>query len=95
MKEKIASLWHNLVRDFGSLKTLVAMQLKEKMDMSYLKSRRKTLFKGVWFFLEFAIITAIIALLFYVVKLFGIFSLVKDVPTSVISGWITAKLAKP
>lgn len=85
MKEKIASLWHNLVRDFGSLKTLVAMQLKEKMDMSYLKSRRKTLFKGVWFFLEFAIITAIIALLFYVVKLFGIFSLVKDVPTSVIS----------
>ena len=86
---KLAAVWgglcENFSRGFRSLKTLVAMQLKEKMDMSYLKSQRKTLFKAVWFFIEFVVITAMIALLFYVVRLFGIFSLVKDVPTSVVS----------
>ena len=60
-------------------------QLKEKLDLSYLDSPRRFLFKSIWLVIEFAAITAIIAIIFYVIKLLGLFSLVHDIPVSVIS----------
>ena len=65
--------------------TLVKMQLKEKVDMSYLRSTRKLIFKIVWLIVEFAAITAVITIVFNYVKLLGLFSLVKDIPVSVVS----------
>ena len=67
------------------LVTLVKMQLKEKMDMSYLRSKRKLIFKLTWLFIEFAAITAVISVIFYFVKLFKLFSTNNTVPVSVIS----------
>ena len=68
-----------------ALSTLVKMQLKEKMDMSFLRSTRALIFKTVWLLIEFAAITAVITVVFNYVKLLGLFSLVRDIPVSVIS----------
>ena len=65
------------------LKTLTLMQLKEKLDMSYLGSFVKTLFKIVWTVIEFAVITVACYFIFYFIKILGIFSLTMDVPSSV------------
>ena len=71
--------------NWRALVTLVKMQLKEKMDLGYLRSKRKLIFKLVWLFIEFAAITAVIAVVFYFVKILSLFSLVHDIPVSVIS----------
>ena len=73
------------LESWRALSTLVKMQLKEKMDMSYLRSIRKSIFKIVWLLIEFAAITAVLYLVFHYVKLLGLFSLVRDIPVSVIS----------
>ncbi len=65
--------------------TLVKMQLKEKMDMSYLRSKRQLIFKLAWLFIEFAGITAVVTAIFYFIKILNLFSLVHDIPVSVIS----------
>lgn len=65
------------------LKTLTLMQLKEKLDMSYLGNFVKTLFKIVWTVVEFAVITVVCYFVFYFIKILGIFSLTLDVPSSV------------
>ena len=75
----------SLANGFRALITLVKMQLKEKMDLGYLRSKRKMVFKLAWIFIEFAAITSIISVLFYFIKLFGLFSLVRDIPVSVVS----------
>ena len=82
-----------ILQQFGStffeswhaLATLVRMQLKEKMDMSYLRSTRKLIFKIVWLLIEFASVTAVLYVLFRYIKILGLFSLVRDIPVSVIS----------
>ena len=71
--------------NFKALNTLVKMQLKEKMDLGYLRSPRKLLFKTIWLIVEFAAITAVIGIAFYFIKMLGLFSLVHDIPVSVIS----------
>ena len=73
------------LENWRALVTLVKMQLKEKMDLGYLRSKRKLIFKTTWLFVEFAAITAIIAVVFYFVKLLGLFSLVHDIPVSVLA----------
>ena len=75
----------SIKESWRALSTLVKMQLKEKMDMSYLRSVRKLIFKLVWLLIEFAAITAVLYLVFHYVKLLGLFSLVRDIPVSVIS----------
>lgn len=74
-----------LSESWRALSTLVKMQLKEKMDMSFLRSTRRLIFKLVWLIIEFAAITAALAVVFHFVKLLGLFSLVHDIPVSVIS----------
>lgn len=85
MKERLRGWWETFLGGFSQLKTLIAMQLREKMDLSYLHSKRKTLFKSIYFLLELVGITAVIALMFHFIKLFGIFSLVHALPVSVIA----------
>ncbi len=82
---KKGSARESLRQNCKALVTLVKMQLKEKMDLSYIRSTRKLVFKLTWLVIEFAAITAIIAVIFHFVKLLSLFSLVHDIPVSVIS----------
>ena len=84
-KLKKGGLMESLTKGFKSLITLVKMQLKEKLDLGYLSSKRKLIFKLVWLIVEFAAVTAIITVIFHFIKLFGLLSLVHDIPVSVIS----------
>lgn len=61
------------------------MQLKEKMDMKFLRSTKATIFKTVYFVLQFVVVTAVCFLLLYACKLLSIFSLIGEVPVSVIA----------
>ena len=76
---------NSLAESCQSLSSLVRMQLKEKLDLSYTRSARAMIFKTVWLLVEFAAITAILTVAFHFVKLLGLFSLVHDIPVSVIS----------
>ena len=66
-----------------AIKPLVMMQLKDKIDLSYLKSKKQTISKVILSVLAFAIITAVIFVLFYVCKLLKIFHLIAIIPVSV------------
>ena len=59
---------------FRYLHPLVMMQLKDKIDFSFLKDRKKTLFKIIWSLVEFAVATAAIYLVFSLIVQFGLFS---------------------
>ena len=76
---------NSLAESCKALSTLVRMQLKEKLDLSYTRSARAMIFKTVWLLVEFAAITAILTVAFHFIKLLGLFSLVHDIPVSVIS----------
>ena len=75
----------SFLEGWRALVTLVKMQLKEKMDLGYMRSKRKLIFKLTWLLIEFAAITAIIAVIFYFAKLLKVFSSNNTVPVSVIS----------
>ncbi|MBE5737757.1 MAG: hypothetical protein E7348_05090 [Clostridiales bacterium] len=53
--------------------TLVAMQLADKLDFSYLKSFRSALFKILLSLIKFIVVTAVFFLIFMVCSMFGIF----------------------
>ena len=91
-KKKGEGLATSFSESYKTLLTLVKMQLKEKLDTSYLQSKRAIIFKVVWLFIEFAAITALIAVAFYFLKLMNFFSLVHDIPVSVISIAFTVML---
>ena len=63
-----------------NLKTLVLMQLKDKVDFSYLKSTKGTIFKIVLSLLKFGIITGLIYAGFYVLSLLKLVSLLPGIP---------------
>ena len=63
-----------LKKYFVKLKPLVMMQLKDKIDMSFLKSKKKILFKVVYSLFLFLGLSAFIFLLFKAVVILGIFS---------------------
>ena len=84
-KHSIKEFFSSFKDSVDALITLVRMQLKEKMDISYTRSARAMIFKIVWLLVEFAAITAVLTVAFYFIKLLGIFSLIHDIPVSVIS----------
>ena len=84
-KERLKAWWEVFKQAMASLKTLTAMQLKEKMDMKFLRSTKATIFKAVYFVLQFVVVGAVCYLLLYACKLLSIFSLVGEVPVSVVA----------
>ena len=66
-------------------KTLFMMQLKEKIDLSFLKSKKQTLFKIVFSILGFALITAFAYLVLWLCQLLNIFSAINHIPLSVMA----------
>ena len=75
----------NFLEAWRSLVTLVKMQVKEKMDLSYLRSVKRLITKIVWLIVEFVGITFAINLVFKYLMLMGLFSLVHDLPVPVIT----------
>lgn len=61
---------------FGQLKSLVAMQLKDKKDFNKYKKKRHILFKTVYSIILFVVITYLINILFSLVVQFGLFSFI-------------------
>ncbi|MBO4262627.1 MAG: hypothetical protein J5903_02445, partial [Clostridia bacterium] len=84
---------HTFKRAMQVLFTLTAMQLKEKLDFGFLSNTKKTIFKCVYFLLEFSVITAVCFLFFYLCKAFKVFSEIGDFPVSVVSVVFTVMLA--
>lgn len=80
MAEKIKApsffsrLWAKIKEKFKYLHTLVMMQLKDKIDFSFLKNKKQAFFKYIWVLIGFIAITAIIYLLLYLIVKFGLFS---------------------
>ena len=68
----------------NSLKTLVLMQLKDKVDFSFLHTKKALISKIILTLLAVVAITAVYYVAFYVCKLLGIFSLINIIPTSVV-----------
>ena len=67
-----------------ALKPLVMMQLKDKLDFSFLKSTKQTIVKVILSILAFAIVAAAFFLLFFMGDMMNIFSLSISVPTPVV-----------
>lgn len=63
-----------------NLKTLVLMQLKDKVDFSYLRSFKKTIFKIVLSILKFAIITGLIYFGFLILSAYQLVSSYMGIP---------------
>lgn len=84
-KVKKSGMRESFSENFSAFKTLVRMQLKEKMNLGYTRSLRSLIFKIAWLFIEFVAITAIIAVIFFAIKLLGLLSLVHDIPVSFVS----------
>ena len=68
---------------FKALKPLVMMQLKDKIDLSYLKNTKKAITKIVFTIFGFAAITAFIVGLLFAGKFLKIFHLAGIIPVSV------------
>ncbi len=64
----------------NNFKTLVFMQLKDRIDMSYFKDKKSAIFKIVLSIMKFVIITAIIYLAFYMIDRLRLVSLLQGIP---------------
>lgn len=76
----------------NSLNTLVMMQLKDKLDLTYLKSPRKTLFKVSALIGEIALSGGAFFAFFYVASLFKLFSFTGRIPDSLLTAMFTLTL---
>ncbi|MBQ8761840.1 MAG: hypothetical protein IJZ26_00780 [Clostridia bacterium] len=68
----------------SKMSAIVQMQLKDKLDLSFLKSKKKTISKIVFFILTIAAVAVVTYLMLYMASLFRIFSFSGIVPTNVI-----------
>lgn len=66
----------------NKFKTLFEMQLKEKLDLSFLKSKKQTLFKVIFSILIFASITALAYLILWFCNFLNLFSALNHIPLS-------------
>ncbi len=67
-----------------ALRSLVMMQLKDKLDFSFLASKKATINKIVFTLLKFIAICAVMTAFFYVSRMLKLFSMMDHVPVSVV-----------
>ncbi len=70
---------------FSKLRPLVAMQLKDKLDFSFMQSKRSFIIKVVLGIIKFALVTAIFFALFFVCNLLSIFRPTGIIPDTVVN----------
>ncbi len=68
-----------------NIKTLVAMQLKDKMDLSFLKSKRSTILTTVMSVVKLVAVSALFFALFYVCVILKVFSFAQMLPDTVVN----------
>lgn len=68
---------------FAGLKTLVMMQLKDKLNFSFKADKKGALTKLVLFIIMFIVVTAFIAVLFFLMNFLAVFGSSAEVPISV------------
>ena len=76
-KNIFVQAWKKFKEYIKNLKPLVLMQLKDKIELGQIKSKKKLLFKSVYSILRFTLVTALIYVLFTLIVDFGIFSFLK------------------
>ncbi|MBQ7467139.1 MAG: hypothetical protein IJS74_03610 [Clostridia bacterium] len=69
----------------NKFKTLFLMQLKEKLNLSFLKSKKQLLFKVVFSVLGFAVVTAGAYLILWLCQFLNLFSAINRIPLSVMA----------
>lgn len=69
----------------NKLKTLFLMQIKERFDFSWLKSKKLITFKVIFSLLGFAVITALAYLAFFLCQFLNLFSAANYIPLAVVS----------
>ena len=74
-----------MAQNLRKLKTLVMMQLKDKLDLSFVKSARSTIIKVVLTILKLAIATALFYLLFFGCNLLSVFYPVGYIPDKAVN----------
>ena len=83
----------SLKRALANLKTLTIMQLKEKMDVAFLRSFKQTLFRVIFFILEFVIITAVCFLLCYLAQFLKVFDAINGkIPANILTTVVAVML---
>lgn len=71
--------------DLFKLKTLVAMQLKDKLDLSFVKSTRSLIIKIVLSLVKLIVVTGLFFVLFYFSNVLSIFSFSGVLPDTVVN----------
>lgn len=74
---------------FANLKTLVAMQLKDKMDLSFLGSPRKTLFAVAGMIAQFVLCGAAFFIFLFLASMLKLFSFIGLIPSTVMTAAYT------
>ena len=77
---------------YAGLKTLVMMQLKDKLNFSFKADKKGTLTKLILYVVMFAAVTAVIAVVFYLANLLLIFGTDKTVPLPIFNLFFIAML---
>ena len=77
----------------NALKTLVMMQLKDKLDLSFVKSPRKTLFKVAGILAQVLLSGGAFFLFFYLASAFKLFSFTGRVPDTLLTAMFTLIIA--
>ncbi|MGN1067204.1 MAG: hypothetical protein ACI4QH_05290, partial [Candidatus Fimimonas sp.] len=75
---------------FSNVKTLVATQLKDKLDLSFVKNKRSLILKSALAVIKPLAVTAVFFLLFFVSVKFSVFSFSKVLPDTVVNIVFTA-----
>lgn len=76
---------HYVAETWRDLAPLVAMQLKEKADFSFLQTKKKTITKVVFTILGFVAVTALCYAFFFLASALKLFSLTGSIPVTVLS----------
>ena len=82
-KKTYQSIHGYFCRRYAGLKTLVMMQLKDKLNLSFKADKKGALTKLIIRIILFAAVTATIAVVFYIARLLTVFGMSSDVPISV------------
>ncbi len=70
---------------FAKLKPLVMMQLKDKLDFSFMQSKRSFIIKSVLEVVKFLVVTAVFYLLFYLCNLLSLFRPTGIIPDTAVN----------
>ena len=85
MQKNNAKILKNSKISLFKFKTLFLMQLKERLNLSYLKNKKQLLFKIIFGLLGFVVVTAVAYLVLWLCQFLNIFSALNRIPISVMS----------